>query len=156
MVHLKWRFQYPKRVLGQQLVYSWLLTLLVIALVVCGLVFSFVQLRAAIEFGDLSSLNTEMAVETAGKLSMNSSIIGAVVLVISLLFFNLYLKHVFQIKHVTPPHVGLSETDASSVWTKVKEKIKGENSTESQKEILAKLSALLDEGNHLDGREQRS
>lgn len=125
MEHLRWRFRYPKQAFGQQLMYSWLLTLLVIALVVSGLVFSFIQLNAAIKLGDLSSLSTEIAVQTAGKLSMNSSIVGAVVLVISLLFFNLYLKHVFQIQHPMPPHVALSETDAGKIWKQLKDKLSG-------------------------------
>ena len=116
MEHLRWRFQYPKQVFGQQLIYSWLLTILVIGLVVCGLVFSFIQLEAAIELGDLSSLTTELEVQTAGKLSMSSSIVGAVVLVISLVFFNLYLKNVFRIQHPVPPHIALSETDAAGLW----------------------------------------
>jgi hypothetical protein len=99
---------------------------------------------AAINLGDLSSLSTEIEVQTAGKLSMNSSIIGAVVLVISLLFFNLYLKHVFQIKHINPPHVGLSDTDASNLWEKVKEKVTGDNrSGMSDKEFLEKFQEII-------------
>jgi len=123
LLHLKWRFQYPKRVLGQQFIYSWLLTLLVIVLVIAGLVFSFIQLKAAIALGDISALKTEIEVATAGKLSMNSSIIGAIVLVISLLFFNLYLKHVFQIKSALPPHVGITDTDAMTVWDRFRSRI---------------------------------
>ena len=147
MAHLKWRFRYPKKILGQQFVYSWLLTLLVIALVICGLVFSFVQLQAALKLGDVSSLNSTIAIETAGKLSMNSSIIGAVVLVISLVFFNLYLKHVFQIKHLTPPHISLSDTDASSIWENLKKRVSGEHKhgkTMSQEEFLRKLEGLVE------------
>jgi uncharacterized membrane protein len=109
--HLRWRFTYTRRVFTQQLFYSWLLTFLVIGLVVSGLVFSFLQLSAAIRLGNLTGLTSEVAVSTAGKLSMSSSIVGALVLVISLVFFNLYLKHVYEIKYTTPPHVSLAETD---------------------------------------------
>jgi hypothetical protein len=123
MKHLKWRFQYPEKVFGQQAIISWILTFLVLALIVSGLVFSFIQLNAAIQLGDLSSLRTDIQVESASKLSMSSSIVGATVLIISLLFFNLYLKHVFKIRYPTPPHVGMSDTDAIKVWDKIKAKL---------------------------------
>lgn len=118
--HLLWRFNYPRKVFGQQIVANWIITFVVLALVVSGLVFSFLQLQYAITLGDLSSLKTAIEIETAGKVSMNSSIVGAITLVISLAFFALYLKYVFQIKHPVPPHVSLSETDASSILNKLR------------------------------------
>jgi len=131
MKHLEWRFQYPSKVFGQQLLASWLLTLLVIGLVVTGLAYSFIQLNYAMKVGDISSLNTEIEIQTAGKLSLSSSVLGAAVLGISLLFFNLYLKHVFQIRHPIPPHVSLSETDAATIWQKFKEKASGSSTVKS-------------------------
>lgn len=112
LAHLLWRFNYPKRVFGQQIFANWLITIVVLALVVSGLVFSFLQLNYALSLGDFSSLSTSIQVETVGKVSMSSSIVGAITLVISLAFFALYLKYVFHIKHPVPPHVGLSDTDA--------------------------------------------
>lgn len=119
--HLRWRFKYPSKVFGQQLTATWIITFLVLALVLSGLIFSFVQLHASIKVGDLTSLKTDLAVETAGKLSVSSSVIGAIVLVISLAFFYLYLKHVFQIQHPVPPHVSLYDTDASKIYAGLKE-----------------------------------
>ena len=113
--HLMWRFEYPKRVFDQQILANWIITFVVLALVVSGLVFSFLQLHYAITLGDMSSLNTNIQIETAGRLSISSSILGAITLVISLAFFALYLKYVFQIKHTHPPHVSFSETDAGSI-----------------------------------------
>ncbi|WP_461604519.1 hypothetical protein [Aeromonas rivipollensis] len=113
--HLMWRFEYPKRVFDQQILANWIITFVVLALVVSGLVFSFLQLHYAITLGDMSSLNTNIQIETAGRLSISSSIVGAITLVISLAFFALYLKYVFQIKHTHPPHVSFSETDAGSI-----------------------------------------
>ncbi|WP_435628078.1 hypothetical protein [Candidatus Ferrigenium straubiae] len=118
--HLLWRFNYPKKVFGQQIIANWIITFVVLALVVSGLVFSFLQLRYAIALGDLSSLKSAVEIETAGKVSINSSIVGAITLIISLAFFALYLKYVFQIKHPIPPHVSLSDTDASSIVTKLR------------------------------------
>jgi hypothetical protein len=109
--HLKWRFAYPKKVFGQQIFANWLITFLVITLVICGLVFSFLQLTYALKAGDLSSLKSEIEIQTAGKISMSSSIVGAVTLVISLIFFFLYLKYVFEIRHPVPPHVALPDGD---------------------------------------------
>lgn len=109
--HLKWRFEYPKRVFNQQITTGIIISLVVLVLIISGLAFSFWQLEYALSVGDFSSLSTEASIETAGKVSINSSIIGAVVLVISLAFFYLYLKNVFQIQYPTPPHVGFGETD---------------------------------------------
>ena len=120
IAHLLWRFDYPKKVFGQQILSNWIITFVVLALVVSGLAFSFVQLHYSIALGDLSSLKTTVEVETAGKLSISSSIVGAITLVISLAFFALYLKYVFQIKHPIPPHVSLSETDAATVLTSLR------------------------------------
>ena len=115
IAHLLWRFQYPKQVFGQQIIANWIITAVVLVLVLSGLVFSFIQLNYALTLGDLTSLKTSREVETAGKVSISSSIVGAITLVISLAFFALYLKYVFQIKHPVPPHVSISETDASTV-----------------------------------------
>ncbi|WP_341225578.1 hypothetical protein [uncultured Arcticibacterium sp.] len=109
--HLKWRFEYPKKVFSQQITTGIVISLVVLILIISGLAFSFWQLHYALTVGDFSSLTTEASIETAGKASINSSIIGAVVLVISLAFFYLYLKNVFQIQYPTPPHVGFGETD---------------------------------------------
>jgi|GEM_PF-1920953 len=118
IAHLMWRFQYPEKVFGQQIVANWIITMVVLSLVICGIVFSFLQLQYALTLGDFASLGTSVEIETAGRVTISSSIVGAVTLVISLAFFALYLKYVFQIKHTHPPHVSLSETDARSLLSK--------------------------------------
>lgn len=110
--HLVWRLSYPRKVFSQQIIANWMITAVVLALVVSGLVFSFLQLKSALDLRDLSSLSSTIQIEVAGKASISSSIVGAVTLVISFAFFALYLKYVFQIKNPVPPHVGLSDTDA--------------------------------------------
>jgi hypothetical protein len=132
--HLLWRFDYPKKVFGQQILSNWIIGAMVLVLVVCGLVFSFIQLHYAIVLGDIGSLKSTIEIETAGRLSISSSIVGAITLVISLAFFGLYLKYVFQIKHPVPPHVSLSETDAASVLASLKSRSKegGEAAEELQ------------------------
>lgn len=126
--HLMWRFDYPRKVFGQQILANWIITFVVLALVVSGLAFSFLQLQYAITLGDMTSLSTNIQIETAGKVSISSSIVGAITLVISLAFFALYLKYVFQIKHTHPPHVSFAETDAVSILNGAKSKAKTKNS----------------------------
>ena len=115
IMHLTWRFQYQKQAFTMRMVASVLLTLLVLGLIASGVVFAFLQLNFALQQGDVGSLQTELAVQTAGQVSIGSSVVGAVVLVISLLFFHLYLKHVFQIGYPVPPHISLSDTDARNM-----------------------------------------
>ena len=83
--HLKWRFEYPAEVLERQNKAYGRITYLVISLVGGGLVFSFVQLLWALRLGNFSSLETELAIQTAVELSFRSSLVGASVLVISLM-----------------------------------------------------------------------
>lgn len=70
----------------------------------------------AFKYGN-GSLKTDVVIETAGQLSFKSSLVGATVLIVSLAFFYLYLKHVFQIQHPVPPHISLVETDAPVLHT---------------------------------------
>lgn len=130
IAHLKWRFQYPKWVFGQQILANWIITFVVLALVVCGIIFSFMQLHYALSVGDIASLSTTVEAEMAGKISISSSIVGAITLVISLFFFALYLKYVFQIKHTHPPHVSLSETDAESLLSRSRQQVSGKDEAE--------------------------
>jgi len=71
---------------------------------------------------DFSSLKSDVNIETAGKLSISSSIVGAIVLIISLAFFYLYLNNVFKIQYPTPPHVGFRETDIIELFRNRTEK----------------------------------
>ena len=119
--HLTWRFEYPEKTFGKQKVYSIVISIVVMILILSGLVFAFLQLRYAIQIGNFENLTTELSMDAAGKVSVKSSIIGAVVLVISLAFFYLYLKNVFRIHYPIPPLVSL---DSEEINTVLKEKIK--------------------------------
>lgn len=109
--HLLWRFSYPTKAFGQQMWFAWIVTLLIVSLVVCGLVFAFLQLQYAIDVGNISALETDIQIEQAGTLAFRSSVIGATVLIVSLAFFALYLKHVFQIRQPVPPHITIEGMD---------------------------------------------
>jgi hypothetical protein len=112
--HLKWRFEYPAEILESQNKAYGRITYLVISLVGGGLVFSFVQLLWALYLGNFSSLETELAIQTAGELSFRSSLVGASVLVISLMFFYLYLRHAFRVEPV-PPLVDFEKADTIQI-----------------------------------------
>jgi hypothetical protein len=119
--HLEWRFAYPQKVYKNQLISSWIIIGMILILVIGGLAFSLIQLLGAMKLGDISSLNTDVSIQTASQLSFRSTMVGATVLVFSLLFFYLYLRHVFSDKEKLPPHVSISETDAQKIFKNIKE-----------------------------------
>jgi hypothetical protein len=106
--HLTWRFDYPRKTFGRQRNAYWMIMAIVFALVTAGVVFSYIQLSWSMKFGNLNDLKTELAA-TATSLSISSSVIGLFVLTASLAFFYLFLKHVFEIKHPSPPLVQMEK-----------------------------------------------
>lgn len=118
LTHLRWRFDYPRKIATQQIAFTWIMTFLVFALVVAGLIFSFIQLNYALKVGNFSATSTTLEVEVAGKLSFQSSVIGAVVLIVSLVFYYLYLQFVFSAKPNKPLHLSLYNTDAPRLFGK--------------------------------------
>jgi hypothetical protein len=149
MEHLLWRFSYPKTAFNRQSCYALALTILVIVLVLSGIVFSLLQLNYALKHGDLSSLATDIEIETAGRVSMSSSIMGGVVLVVSVAFFALYLKYVFQAHDRVPPHVSLADTDAERVWKQT-----GETTTPIREARDPESSSLVNHGNTTGGAQR--
>ena len=113
--HLKWRFEDPKKKFDQQMLTSWLITFLIFVLAVSGMSLASLQFSHALKVGDLSSLETEFAFQTAGKVSTTSSLAGGTILVVSLLFLFLYVKYVYKIEHALPPHVSIIETDVGKL-----------------------------------------
>jgi len=140
--HLLWRFEYPKRVYLQRVIATWVVVFIVLGMVGCGVAFAYMQLQAAIALRDFSSLKTDLALQTAGSLSLGSSVVGAVVLTISLLFFFLYLKHVFSAQTLVPPHLGLLETDAAKLY--------GKQPVSLSPELEAELEEVMRRHGHAD------
>lgn len=116
LTHLRWRFDYPRKIAAQQIVFTWIMTFLVFTLVIAGLIFSFMQLTYAISVGDLSQIKSEIVLKVAGELSFRSSLVGATVLVISLIFYYLYLHYIFSAKQNKPLHLSLFSTDAPRLF----------------------------------------
>lgn len=110
MEHLKWRFRSARVLHRNQLVLTWMITVAVMALVAAGIAFSFMQLRVLLASPGDRAPTTELAASLS-ELNVSSSILGVVVLGLSLAFFFLFLKYVFLKLTRAPIHLGLSETD---------------------------------------------
>jgi hypothetical protein len=107
--HLKWRWKYVKSIFNQRRITTWIITGFIVLLILSGIVFTGIQLFMVVSLNNLSELNSEITIETAGKISINSSIVGAIVLIISLAFFYLYLQYVYKIQNPEPPPMRILE-----------------------------------------------
>ncbi len=87
-------FQHRQKVFKWQLTSSKIIFTVVVLLVLMGIIFSGLQFRK----GSIES-KTELEVSKMG-LKVSSSILGVIVLVISLLFFYLYLVHIYPIQEI--------------------------------------------------------
>ena len=67
-----------------------------ILLVLSGILFSIWQLKYAMGIGDVSQFESSLEIEAAGRLMITTSSIGAFVLVLSLVFFFLFLQFVYK------------------------------------------------------------
>ena len=61
-----------------------------------GVIFSIVQFYYAIRLGDFSSLSTSLEIHNTESLIITTSVIGAFVLTLSLVFFFLFLNYVYK------------------------------------------------------------
>jgi hypothetical protein len=96
-------FEHRKRVFAWQLFSSKVIFIVVIMLVAAGLYFSWLQFRsdlsrrAAAGQGEEASTTLEAG---SGGIKVSSPVLGVIILVISLLFFYLYLVYVYPIEEI--------------------------------------------------------
>ncbi|HEY5969592.1 MAG TPA: hypothetical protein VIU35_16540 [Chitinophagaceae bacterium] len=95
-------YLHRKKVFNWQLFSSKLIFFVVIGLVVSGIYFAGLQFFHAIKLskkvGDLEkSMNTELAA-SSNEVKVSSPVLGVIILVLSFLFFFLYLKFVYPIQ----------------------------------------------------------
>jgi len=80
--------------------------ILVVAITLSGVLLSFLQMWGAYKLAVMDKgapvENTELAVER-GKLSLKTSITGAVIMALSLMFFIVYVRWIYMIQEVTQP-----------------------------------------------------
>ena len=93
---MKKEARYDEETFRSQKKYGVWIFIIVIILVVSGIVFSIMQLRNAMIFGNYSQLATTLEIQKAGTLALNTSALGAFVLIVSLLFFFLFLQYVYK------------------------------------------------------------
>lgn len=104
-------YAYRSRVFEWQLLSSRLIFLIVLVLVGCGIYFAWIQFRSALlvsrraEAAGVaaaavpSPLATQLEVSAKG-ITLNSSVLGVIILGLSLAFFYLYLVYVYPIQNV--------------------------------------------------------
>jgi hypothetical protein len=94
-----------------QKIASYVILILVFLVVVSGVLFSGFQLWKSVSIGVQSSTDFELS---ASKVRVTSSVVGIVVLTISLVFLYIYTHEVFQIRPIdTPPETQADKPSAS-------------------------------------------
>lgn len=97
-------YQHRQKVFRWQLLSSKIIFGIVISLVVAGIYFSYLQFRKimhelpADKAGD--NLSTKIAIDAKAGGSIDSRVLGVVILFISLMFFYLYLVYVYPIEEI--------------------------------------------------------
>jgi F0F1-type ATP synthase membrane subunit c/vacuolar-type H+-ATPase subunit K len=106
--HVKW-------VYDSQYWSSWIILVMVIAIVAAGLAFSIMQARIALRSIDaaarLAELNSTKLVLSPQRIEVTSSVLGTVTLIVSALFLWLYLQSVYPI--TSAPSVAANTSSAS-------------------------------------------
>jgi len=92
-------YEHRKRVFEWQLFSSKIIFYVVVFLLIVGLFFSGVQFYAAYKNNFKNEKVTELSASATG-VKISSSILGVIVLIISLLFFYLYLVYVYPITEI--------------------------------------------------------
>ena len=102
-------YAYRSRLFEWQLLSSRVIFLVVLVLVACGIYFAWVQFRAALlvtrrgakegASPPANPLATQLEVSAKGVV-INSSVLGVIILGLSLAFFYLYLVYVYPIQNV--------------------------------------------------------
>ena len=94
-------FDHRQRVFEWQLLSSRIIFVVVIALVGAGIYFSWLQFRADLKKTDQEGDPTVSTLEASTSgIKVSSPVLGVVILVISLLFFYLYLQYVYPIEEI--------------------------------------------------------
>ncbi|MEM7291567.1 MAG: hypothetical protein AAF412_14545 [Pseudomonadota bacterium] len=94
-------FNHRARVFEWQLLSSRIIFVLVILIVLAGLYFSWLQFMAGQRGGvDKGDMSTTVEATISGGIKVSSPILGVIILTLSLIFFYLYLVHVYPISEI--------------------------------------------------------
>jgi len=88
-----------RKVLNWQYHSSIIIFFVVILIVLTGLILSYLHFKRSLVTNE--NAETELEISKSG-LKVRSSIIGIIILVISIAFFYLYLTHIYKIEEIKP------------------------------------------------------
>ena len=92
-------FRHRKNVFRWQFYSSIAIFAMVLFLVAAGVYFSWIQFQRDLQVADSKDKGTELQVSTEG-IKIQSSVLGVIILVVSLAFFYLYLVYVYPIQEI--------------------------------------------------------
>jgi cell division septal protein FtsQ len=110
--------EHNRRVFEWQLRSSRIIFWVVLGLVAVGLIFSGIQfwkalrVRRPISKAERREMQTELEISTRG-VRVSSTVLGVIILVISLAFLYLFLVHVYPIEHVRTPSVSAKVSEGT-------------------------------------------
>ena len=158
-----WLICHLKRVYGQQILLTWLFGFVIPPIMLVALILFIIQLYDAINSDDLSGLNSQIVidVESVGKIDLRSPILGALLLVLSIPLFYIFAKHIFPVKHRTPPYTILktgSDSKNQDLENNLHKKSKCQigNALKQTQTIKAKNSKLFNNRNSIKSMKNKS
>jgi hypothetical protein len=110
VAHLKWYFGEPELADARRDRFARLMSWVLGVYSACGLVFAGAQLWFAYKLRDLASLNTTFSQE-AGKLSLQTSVVGLLAMLVGVGLIWLYYKHIYATLAEPPILLRLPDTD---------------------------------------------
>lgn len=93
---LKWQIDTHKKEFKQRKIMGIIIFSFVCALTLAGITFSAIQLFTALRLGVNADLSTEFAVRNFNEIYFKTTFVGGLVLLISVVFFFLFLKYVYS------------------------------------------------------------
>lgn len=92
-------YKHRERVFSWQLFSSKVIFFSVLFLLIVGVYFSYLQFRKAMKGDSSEALSTDLEASTTG-FKVSSPVLGVIILVISLIFFYLYLVYIYPIREI--------------------------------------------------------
>lgn len=98
--HLKWALSHRERVFGWNHISSVIIFFFVMSIITMGMYFSYMQFRESIHKVKRTDLPTSTMKIGHSGVEVSSSVIGLLILTVSLAFFYLYLENVYPVQTV--------------------------------------------------------
>lgn len=123
--HEIWKIKFIEKSFEWQFILSLILLCMVIAIVIVGLYFSYIQFTKSFKKDNQDSENQDIKETTIrigqGEIEISSSVIGLIILTLSLAFFYLYITNIFPFQELGLTKVQQQQTE-----------VKTENKTEDK------------------------